>query len=80
MGWNTSPTTMVMFEDVRIPKSNLLGKEGEGFKMAMKGLDGGRINIASTSLGGAQHAFDRAKQYTSERKQFGKLLNESQYL
>lgn len=53
MGWNTSPTTMVMFEDVRVPKTNLLGKEGEGFKMAMKGLDGGRVNIASTSLGGA---------------------------
>ena len=53
MGWNTSPTTMVMFEDVRVPKANLLGKEGEGFKMALKGLDGGRVNIASTSLGGA---------------------------
>jgi alkylation response protein AidB-like acyl-CoA dehydrogenase len=69
-----------MFDNVRVPQENLLGKRGDGFKMAMKGLDGGRINIGSCSLGGAQHAFDRTKQYMTERKQFGKLLKEQQYL
>lgn len=72
MGWNSSTTTQVIFEDVRVPASHLLGKRGEGFKMAMKGLDGGRINIGSCSLGGAAFAFDRARQYMTERKQFGK--------
>lgn len=63
MGWRSSPTTMVMFQDCRVPKRNLLGKEGHGFKMAMSALDGGRINIGSCSLGGAALAFDLAKDY-----------------
>lgn len=80
MGWNCSPTQMVIFEDVRVPKSNLLGKRGEGFKIAMEGLDGGRINIASCSLGGAAYCTDAALQYIQSRKQFGKALSEFQYL
>jgi len=76
MGWKSSPTTVVTFDNVRVPRYNLLGKEGDGFKMAMKSLDSGRINIASTSLGGAAFALDKAKQYMGERKQFGKFLNE----
>lgn len=63
MGWNASPTSMVLFDNVRVPQSNLLGTEGNGFKMAMSALDGGRINIASCSLGGASYAFDLTKDY-----------------
>ncbi|CAD8181419.1 unnamed protein product [Paramecium octaurelia] len=74
MGWNASPTAMVLFDNVRVPQSNLLGKEGNGFKMAMSALDGGRINIASCSLGGASFAFDLAKDYLHDRKQFGQPL------
>ena len=59
MGWNSQPTTLVIMEDVRIPKENLLGEKGMGFEYAMKGLDGGRVNIASCSLGGAQFVFDK---------------------
>ncbi|PSW20297.1 acyl-CoA dehydrogenase [Photobacterium sanctipauli] len=75
MGWNSQPTRAVTFSNVSIPAENLLGQEGEGFKFAMKGLDGGRINIASCSLGTAQQALNNAKQYVSERKQFGKPLS-----
>ncbi|MGF1681553.1 acyl-CoA dehydrogenase family protein [Photobacterium minamisatsumaniensis] len=78
MGWNSQPTRAVTFDQVVIPEVNLLGKEGEGFKYAMKGLDGGRINIASCSLGTAQQALNNAKQYVEERKQFGKPLSQFQ--
>lgn len=74
MGWKNQPTTLVVFEDCRVPQSNLVGVKGEGFKYAMSGLNGGRINIASCSLGGAQYAFDRALSYTNERKQFGQKI------
>lgn len=56
MGWKSSPTTTVMFDDAKVPKKNLLGKKGDGFKMAVKALDGGRVNIASTSLGAGAYA------------------------
>ena len=74
MGWNAQPTRLVTFENVRIPASNLLGQEGEGFKFAMQGLDGGRINIATCSIGTAQQALNTAKDYMQERSQFGKPL------
>ncbi len=74
MGWNSQPTRMITFEDVRVPASALLGNEGDGFKIAMKGLDGGRINIATCSIGTAQQALDSATAYMLERKQFGKQL------
>jgi alkylation response protein AidB-like acyl-CoA dehydrogenase len=74
MGWNAQPTRLVTFEDVRIPAENLLGNEGEGFKFAMMGLDGGRINIAVCSVGTAQAALNTAKAYMQERTQFGKPL------
>ncbi|MBY6225051.1 acyl-CoA dehydrogenase family protein [Ferrimonas balearica] len=74
MGWNAQPTRLVTFENVRVPVANLLGEEGQGFTFAMKGLDGGRINIAACSLGTAQAALERAQQYMTERKQFGKPL------
>ena len=78
MGWNAQPTAQVIFEDCRIPAANRVGAEGDGFKFAMSGLDGGRINIGCCSLGGAQAALDAAMQYTNERKQFGKLIGEFQ--
>ncbi|MBV7316807.1 acyl-CoA dehydrogenase family protein [Shewanella sp. NIFS-20-20] len=74
MGWNAQPTRLVTFDNVRVPVANLLGEEGQGFTLAMKGLDGGRINIATCSVGTAQAALDRATQYLNERKQFGKPL------
>jgi len=74
MGWNSQPTRLITFENVRIPKSNLIGEEGQGFTFAMKGLDGGRINIASCSLGTAQASLKHAQEYMLERKQFGKPL------
>lgn len=74
------PTAMVIMEDCIVPKRNLIGKKGEGFKIAMKGLDGGRINIASCSLGGAALAFDQAFNYIQDRKQFGKKLSDFQHL
>ena len=74
LGWNAQPTKLITFEDVRIPKSNLLGEEGQGFTFAMKGLDGGRINIATCSVGTAQQALDTAVEYMKERSQFGKPL------
>ena len=80
MGWNVQPTQMVIFEDLKVPKKNLIGKAGEGFKFAMSGLDGGRINIASCSLGGAAYCFEAAKEYIKQRKQFGKPLSDFQYL
>lgn len=80
MGWNAQPTRVVSFEDCRVPAENLLGNEGEGFKFAMKGLDGGRLNIAACSLGTAEAAIRQALDYTNERRAFGKRLNENQAL
>nr|WP_232850040.1 acyl-CoA dehydrogenase family protein [Bowmanella yangjiangensis] len=74
MGWNAQPTRLVTFEDVKVPAENLLGMEGEGFKFAMQGLDGGRINIATCSIGTAQQALNTARNYMLERQQFGKPL------
>jgi len=74
MGWRAQPTAIVNFEDCRIPVENRIGPEGEGFRYAMKGLDGGRLNIAACALGGAQDALDRATAYVQERKQFGKRI------
>jgi alkylation response protein AidB-like acyl-CoA dehydrogenase len=74
MGWRAQPTAIVNFEDCVVPAENRLGPEGEGFKYAMKGLDGGRLNIAACALGGAQDALDRALAYVQERKQFGKRI------
>jgi alkylation response protein AidB-like acyl-CoA dehydrogenase len=78
MGWRSQPTTSVMLDQVRVPFANQLGKEGEGFKIAMHGLDGGRLNIAACSLGGAQECLDLALKYVGEREQFGKKLKEFQ--
>ena len=80
MGWNAQPTRAVIFENVRVPVANRLGDEGIGFRIAMAGLDGGRINIGACSLGGAQAALDAALAYTRERKAFGKRLDEFQAL
>ncbi len=80
MGWNCQPTRLISFDSVRVPLENRLGKEGEGFKIAMKGLDGGRINIASCSLGTAQQALNTARDYMKDRKQFGKPLADFQAL
>ncbi|GAA0857312.1 acyl-CoA dehydrogenase family protein [Aliiglaciecola litoralis] len=74
MGWNAQPTRLVTFEDVVIPAANLLGNEGEGFKFAMMGLDGGRVNIATCSIGTAQQALETATEYMKTRSQFGKPL------
>ena len=75
MGWNAQPTAQVIMEDCRVPAENRVGAEGDGFKFAMAGLDGGRINIGCCSLGGAQAALDAAIAYTKERKQFGKEIS-----
>ncbi len=74
MGWNAQPTAAVIFEDCRVPVANRLAEEGMGFKIAMSGLDGGRINIGSCSLGGASEAFNLAKAYIQTRTQFGKPI------
>jgi alkylation response protein AidB-like acyl-CoA dehydrogenase len=80
LGWNAQPTRMITFDNVKIPVSHLLGKEGQGFALAMSGLDGGRINIATCSIGTAQAALDAATQYMHDRKQFGKELAQFQAL
>ena len=80
MGWNAQPTRAVIFQDARVPAANRLGDEGVGFKIAMAGLDGGRLNIAACSLGGAQAALDKALAYMKERRAFGKRLDEFQAL
>jgi len=74
LGWNAQPTRQITFDNVKVPVENLLGNEGEGFSMAMKGLDGGRINIATCSVGTAQQALNVAKEYMQEREQFGKPI------
>ncbi|GAA1807681.1 acyl-CoA dehydrogenase family protein [Agromyces neolithicus] len=78
MGWNAQPTRQVVFEDVRVPIANRLSAEGEGFGIAMKGLNGGRLNIAACSIGGAQWALERALRYVSERETFGAPLATNQ--
>jgi alkylation response protein AidB-like acyl-CoA dehydrogenase len=80
MGWNAQPTAQVNFDDCRVPVENRIGAEGEGFRFAMAGLDGGRINIASCSLGGAGLALDLAKAHLTTRKQFGNPLSDFQGL
>ncbi|MEO0619185.1 MAG: acyl-CoA dehydrogenase family protein [Pseudomonadota bacterium] len=80
MGWRSQPTAQVEFDDAQVPSENLLGVEGEGFRYAMAGLDGGRLNIAACSLGGAQRALDAALAYMRERKAFGKTLDGFQAL
>src|SRR5579872_5151923 len=80
MGWNAQPTRAVAFQDARVPAGNRLGEEGEGFKIAMAGLDGGRLNIAACSLGGAQVALEKSLDYMKERKAFGRRLDEFQAL
>ena len=78
MGWNAQPTRQVIFEDARIPATALLGEEGQGFRFAMAGLDGGRLNIAACSLGGAEAALEIALAYTRERRAFGKAVSDFQ--
>jgi alkylation response protein AidB-like acyl-CoA dehydrogenase len=80
LGWKSQPTAMVMFENCRVPVANRIGAEGQGFRIAMAGLDGGRLNIAACSLGGAQFCLDRTVEYMKERKQFGARLADFQAL
>lgn len=80
MGWNSQPTRTIAFDNVRVPADHLLGAEGEGFRIAMKGLDGGRINIATCSVGAAQGALNAARSYLHDRQQFGKPLASFQAL
>jgi acyl-CoA dehydrogenase len=78
LGWNASPTAQVIFEDCRVPVANRVGAEGDGFRFAMMGLDGGRLNIGACSLGGAQRCLDEAIAYTKERQQFGQPVADFQ--
>ena len=78
MGWNSQPTAQVIFENCKVPIKNLIGKEGDGFKIAMQGLDGGRINIASCSLGAARICLEKSISYVTYRKQFGKKISDFQ--
>ncbi|WP_448208237.1 isobutyryl-CoA dehydrogenase [Azospirillum sp. sgz302134] len=80
LGWKSQPTSAVIFENCRVPVANRIGEEGDGFKIAMKGLDGGRLNIGACSIGGARFCLEQAVAYTAERKQFGKPLNAFQAL
>jgi alkylation response protein AidB-like acyl-CoA dehydrogenase len=80
LGWKSQPTAMVMFENCRVPAANRIGAEGQGFKIAMAGLDGGRLNIGACSIGGAQFCLDRTIDYMKERRQFGARLADFQAL
>jgi alkylation response protein AidB-like acyl-CoA dehydrogenase len=80
LGWKSQPTAAVTFENCRVPVGNRIGAEGEGFSIAMAGLDGGRLGIAACSLGGAQFCLDRTVEYMRERKQFGARLSDFQAL
>jgi isobutyryl-CoA dehydrogenase len=80
LGWNSQPTAMVLFENCCVPAANRLGEEGDGFKIAMMGLDGGRLNISACSLGGARASLEAAQRYLGERSQFGKKLADFQAL
>ncbi|HLV07672.1 MAG TPA: acyl-CoA dehydrogenase family protein, partial [Croceibacterium sp.] len=77
-GWHSQPTAALILEDVRVPAQNMVGGEGEGFRIAMQGLDGGRLNIGACSLGGGQRCLDEAVRYTKERQQFGRSIAEFQ--
>ncbi len=78
LGWHSQPTAMVMFDNVKVPAANLVGTEGEGFRIAMAGLDGGRVNIGAASLGGAQRCLDDTVAYVKERNQFGQRIADFQ--
>ena len=78
LGWRSQPTAQVNFDNVRVPVANRVGAEGEGFRIAMAGLDGGRLNIGACSLGGAQRCLDEALRYTGERRQFGQRISDFQ--
>ena len=78
MGWNSQPTAQVLFDDCRVPVENLVGEEGQGFKIAMMGLDGGRLNIGACSLGAARACLEAAQDYTADRKQFGSPVGDFQ--
>ncbi|MFC3677349.1 isobutyryl-CoA dehydrogenase [Ferrovibrio xuzhouensis] len=78
LGWNSQPTAMVIFEDCRVPKANRVGEEGDGFRIAMAGLDGGRINIGACSIGAATACLEAAREHVATRKQFGKALADFQ--
>ena len=80
MGWNAQPTRQVIMEQVRVPVANRIGEEGQGFRIAMAGLDGGRLNIGACSLGGAQSAIDKSLAYMKDRRAFGRALTEFQAL
>lgn len=80
LGWNSQPTTAVIFEDCRVPAANRIGNEGEGFKIAMRGLDGGRLNVAACSIGGATACLAAAREHLLTRRQFGRKLSEFQAL
>lgn len=80
LGWNSQPTTAVIFQDCRVPVANRIGEEGDGFKIAMQGLDGGRINIGACSVGGARACLELAREHTKTRKQFGQVLADFQAL
>ena len=80
LGWHSQPTAMVVLEECRVPVANRIGAEGQGFRIAMQGLDGGRLNIAACSLGGAQYCLDRTLAYMKQRKQFGTRLADFQAL
>jgi alkylation response protein AidB-like acyl-CoA dehydrogenase len=79
LGWNMHPTNLVNFDNVRVPATNLVGKPGIGFKIALQGLEGGRINIASCGIGGAWFALEAATHYMKSREQFGTKISEFQY-
>ena len=78
LGWHSQPTAMITFEDVEVPLENLVGDEGQGFAIAMSGLDGGRLNIGACSIGGAQRCLDETVEYVKQRKQFGRSIAEFQ--
>src|SRR3546814_10386822 len=78
LGWHSRPTGQVIFDSVRVPAGKLVGAEGEGFRIAMMGLDGGRLNIGACSLGGAQRCLDEAIAYTRDRQQFGQRIADFQ--
>lgn len=80
LGWNSQPTTAVIFQDCRVPVANRIGEQGDGFKIAMQGLDGGRINIGACSVGGARACLELAREHTKTRKQFGQVLADFQAL
>ena len=80
LGWNVQPTRVVSFDDVKVPKTNLLGQQGKGFKIALSGLDGGRLNIASCSLGGAAACITSTTDYIKQRKQFGAPIANNQHI